>query len=254
MNKKIRRRRVRKKKKILAIARLLLIVIVTIGLISGSLHVYRQRKIKKTLATLPIELQELYEKNPEARRFVLNYEKDRGKDYPIHLKKELRKDGVPLLLQWDKRWGYHPYAGNLFGLTGCGPTCLSMVATHLTGNEAFNPKWMADFSQENGFANEENGSSWTLISEGAPLLGIEAIEIVPDEERMIENLQAGNPIICILGPGDFTDEGHFIVLTGYSRGGFTINDPNRVANSKKIWPFEALRKQMLNLWVMRKSE
>ncbi len=222
-------------------------------MVIGGVYLYRQRKIRKTLATLPPELQKLYEKNPEARKFVLNYEKNRDKNFPVQLDKEIRQEGVPLLLQWDKRWGYHIYAGHVMGLTGCGPTSLSMVALHLTGNEDYNPTYMANFSEEHGFADDKNGTAWALISEGAPLLGIEAIEITPDKNRMIENLQAGNPIICVVGPGDFTDEGHFIVLTGYTDGGFTLNDPNRVANSQKTWPYETLRKQILNLWVMRKN-
>ncbi|NLN97390.1 MAG: peptidase C39 family protein [Eubacteriaceae bacterium] len=254
MNKTMRRKRTKRKRKNLARTRLALILIVTFALLSTGFQIYRQIQIRKVLAKLPVELQTLYQKNPEARKFVLNYEKNVGIDHPVDLNKELRSGDVPLLMQWDERWGYHTYAGNLLGLTGCGPTCLSMVATHLTGNGELNPKWIADFSQENGFATEESGSSWTLISEGAPLLGIEAIEIAPDEMRMAENIQVGNPIICVLGPGDFTDEGHFIVLTGYDQNGFTIKDPNRAANSKKTWPFETLRKQMLNLWVMRKSD
>ena len=69
--------------------------------------------------------------------------------------------------------------------------------------------------------NYENGSGskWTLMSQGAQQLGLNVRELSLDEERMAENLEAGHPIICILGPGDFTDSGHFIVLTGYRDGG-----------------------------------
>ena len=36
-------------------------------------------------------------------------------------------DTIPKLLQWDLRWGYIPYGENDIYLTGCAPTCLSMV-------------------------------------------------------------------------------------------------------------------------------
>lgn len=87
------------------------------------------------------------------------------------------------------------------------------------------------------------------MSEGAGSMGLNVKEISLDEERMIENLLAGNPIICIMGPGDFTDSGHFIVLTGYKDGGFTVNDPNSYRNSGKIWTFDELRHQVRGLWV-----
>lgn len=201
------------------------------------------------LADYPDKLFELYEKNQEARQFVLDYPLKKDIDYDIDLSEYHDTDTVPLLMQWDERWGYTEYAGNVLGLTGCGPTCLSMVAIYLTGDETKNPGWMADFSAENGFYENGSGSKWVLMSEGAALLGLNVKEIPLDEERIIDNLQVHNPIICIMGPGDFTDSGHFIVLTGYKDGGFTINDPNSRANSEKIWTFEELQYQIRALWV-----
>lgn len=87
------------------------------------------------------------------------------------------------------------------------------------------------------------------MSEGAGSLGLNVKEVPLNEERITDNLLAGNPIICIMGPGDFTDSGHFIVLTGYKDGGFTVNDPNSNQNSQKIWTFEELRYQIRCLWV-----
>ena len=43
----------------------------------------------------------------------------------------------PLFLQWDPRWGYTEYGEDSFlGLSGCGPTCLSMVLYYLTGDKS----------------------------------------------------------------------------------------------------------------------
>lgn len=201
------------------------------------------------LADYTDKLVELYEKNLEARQFVLDYPLKKDMEYDIDLGEYKNADFVPLLMQWDERWGYDEYAGDVLGLTGCGPTCLSMVAIYLTGNDTMNPKWMSDFSSRYGFYEEGNGTRWALMSEGAAILGLNAKEIPLNKERMIDNLQTGNPIICILGPGDFTDSGHFIVLTGYRDGGFTINDPNSRVNSEKIWTFEELQYQIRNLWV-----
>ena len=191
----------------------------------------------------------LYEKNEEARQFVLDYPLKKDMDFDIDLSEYSNTDTVPLFMQWDDRWGYSEYAGKVLGISGCGPTCLSMVSVYLTKDTSKNPKWMAEFATEKDYYENGSGSKWTLMSQGAHQLGLNVRELSLDEERMAENLEAGHPIICILGPGDFTDSGHFIVLTGYRDGGFVINDPNSLANSRKIWTFEELRGQIRALWV-----
>ncbi len=191
----------------------------------------------------------LYEKNEEARQFVLDYPLKKDMDFDIDLSEYSNTDTVPLFMQWDDRWGYSEYAGKVLGISGCGPTCLSMVSVYLTKDTSKNPKWMAEFATEKDYYENGSGSKWTLMSQGAQQLGLNVRELSLDEERMAENLEAGHPIICILGPGDFTDSGHFIVLTGYRDGGFVINDPNSLANSRKIWTFEELRGQIRALWV-----
>ena len=154
-------------------------------------------------------------------------------------------------MQWDQRWGYKQYAGDLFGLSGCGPTCLSMVAIYLTGNTNMNPAWMADFASSHGYASDGSGSYWTLFSEGGVSLGFDVTEIPLDEQRIIDNLEAGNPIVAVVGPGDFTTTGHFIVLTGYQNGQIKVNDPNSRKNSKKLWDYDQISGQIKDLWVFR---
>jgi predicted double-glycine peptidase len=52
-----------------------------------------------------------------------------------------------------------------------------------------------------------------------------------------------------MGPGDFTTQGHFIVLTGVDGDGkILLHDPNSRKNSEKAWEYERLAGQMKNLW------
>ncbi len=76
-------------------------------------------------------------------------------------------------------------------------------------------------------------------------------EIPLDEGRIIRNLEVGNPIICVMGPGDFTTSGHFIVLTQYADGYVKVNDPNSPIRSQKQWKLTDIMPQMNNLWVCR---
>lgn len=199
----------------------------------------------------PEKLVELLEKNPDAEEFVLHYPLKKNKNYEIDLSDYENKDTVPLFLQWDERWGYTIYGSNVMGLTGCGPTCLSMVCLYLLNDATYTPRYVADFAEENGYYVEGSGSAWTLISEGGETLGLDVTEISLDENRMKKNLELGNPIICIMGPGDFTTAGHFIVLAGCKDGKFVVNDPNSITNSERLWSYEEISGQIKNLWVCR---
>lgn len=200
----------------------------------------------------PERLVEMLKKNPETKDFVLNYPLNKEKNYKIDLSDVKNDKNVPLLLQWDERWGYSQYAGDLMGLTGCGPTCLSMVSIHLLKDDKYTPKYIARFAERNGYSVVGSGSSWNLISEGGKELGLDVTEIPLNENRIIRNLEVGNPIICIMGAGDFTSTGHFIVMTEYTDGKIQVNDPNSQIRSKKLWELDDIKYQIKNLWVCRK--
>lgn len=155
--------------------------------------------------------------------------------------------GVPLLLQTDPLWKDHPYGSGTVGSDGCGPTCLSMVAVYY-GHEEMNPAWMADYAAKNGYWRSE-GTAWSLMTEGAKALGLSSAELPLSEKKIKSHLEDGEPIICSVGPGDFTNAGHFIVLTGLKDGKIRVNDPFSRINSGKLWTYEQLSGQIKNLWV-----
>lgn len=200
----------------------------------------------------PDSLVALLERNPETETFVLEYPLKKDVKVAVDLSEYKGSDGVPLFLQWDQQWGYLKYGSDVAGLTACGPVCLSMAAWNLTEDDAFSPDKMIEFAANNGFYSPGNGSSWTLISEGGVKLGFDVTEIPLVESRIVKNLQVDNPIICAMGPGDFTTTGHYIVMVGYENGMIKINDPNSVANSEKLWKYEDIEGQIRNLWVIRK--
>ena len=195
-----------------------------------------------------------YNASPEARSFVLSIPLEKDKEHIADISGFDRSRGVPLMMQWDERWGYYEYAYDLGGITGCGPTCLSMVAYYLTGNTEYTPAYMMDFSTRNGCVGEGGGTQWTLFSQAAPKLGLKVQEVILDENAMIKQLNKGNPIVINVGPGDFTTSGHYLVVVSYAEGYFKINDPNSVANSQKKWSYEQLKGQIKNLWAFSMPE
>lgn len=195
----------------------------------------------------PDSLIRLLERNPETAEFVLHY--PTRQEQKIDLSGLDRSQGVPLLLQWDERWGYMEYGSDMVAITGCGPVCLSMVGWYLTGEEKFYPDRVVEFALENGYYTEGEGSAWALMSEGAKKLGLNVKELAPVQNKIAAYLQAGDPIIAAMGPGDFTSSGHFIVLTGCEDGMLTVNDPNSRIRSGKQWAFDEIEDQISNLWV-----
>ena len=229
------------------------------------------------------QLGELYKKNPETKEIILNREKysddlltwlfDHQEalqwviDYPeqsarseeelsaqglqaVDLKDYRIQNHIPVYFQWSEVWGYASYGSENIGMGGCGPTSLSMVATGLTGNTSFTPKYVADMSVNMGYYVESVGTDWSLMTEGASQLGINSAQLTNwSEDSLKSELSAGHPIICSMGPGDFTNQGHFIVLSGLTEEGkVLINDPNSKINSRKKWDLNTIINQMNAAW------
>ena len=204
-----------------------------------------------SIGEYPKSLIQLLERNPETKDFVLEY--PFREDGEINLSAYEDSDTVPLFLQWDPMWGYETYGSDFIAITGCGPTCLAMAGYYLTGDEGMNPKTVADFAQRSGYYEAGYGSSWTLISQGGETLGLTVTELPLVKKKMTDALEAGNPIILAMGPGDFTSAGHYIVLAGLEDGLFRVNDPNSIENSQQLWSYEQLEGQIRNIWMIEKG-
>jgi hypothetical protein len=197
---------------------------------------------------IPEDLIKLAVNNQETMDYVAQYVTLAEEEQEIDLSAEANAEQVPLLLQWDTRWGYKTYGSGMIGYTGCGPTCLTMVALYLTGDASLNPADTAAWAEEAGYYVSGSGSAWTLMSSGCEHFGLVAEELNLNEATMVDRLNRGQPIICALGPGDFTSAGHYIVLTGYQDGAFTVNDPNSIERSNEVWTYAQLSGQIRDLW------
>ena len=59
---------------------------------------------------------------------------------------------------------------------GCGPTCLSMVYVYFTHDLNGTPREIASYCEKNGYYTE-NGTSWSLWTEGLPALGLSGKDV-----------------------------------------------------------------------------
>ena len=207
------------------------------------------------------DMKELLEKHTEAYDFVINY--PLRKDDPKYTAgtAELTEDvsTMPKLYQWDDRWGYKSYGSGVLGFTGCGPTCLSMVASYLLKDKTITPSYVADYSTENGYSIEGNGSSWDLMYTGAINMGLTVTELALVEDTIASKLKEGKPVILVLSEGRFTTSGHYIVLEDYigekneaglyEGGDFIMHDPNCSYNTERTWKYNDFQGDVENIWV-----
>ena len=256
--KRKRRRRHRILKSIFCIALIIPVIMAVLwakNMISGrsSLAVMalvnpKVREIMANKDRYPEQLIELLENNEETVDFVFDYPEKKD-TAPADTVGEVVQGQVPLLLQWDERWGYAFYADDMIAVNGCGPTAIAMVAAGLTGDNTVTPYKVAQFSAGNGYYAGDSGTSWTLMTDGAQQFGIYGEEMGLSEDEVFSALENGHPIICSMRPGDFTTTGHFIVLTGIEDGKIQVNDPNSRVRSEKLWDYSRLEYQINNLWV-----
>ena len=268
------RRKIRRICRLTAVLALLLVAVFALkktNVIPGHHNYEMEKPVQRTEEEVQKKLEEMAKKHREYKDILEHYE-----DYPetylaalannpemldyvkgyldshgvldAKLTKSEKKEDYPLFIQWDKRWGYASYGTSSIGISGCGPTCLSMVIYGLTENELATPDKVARYSEEQGYYIEGTGTSWELMTDGAAAFGVTGSELSLDESSMKQALDEGHPIICAMRAGDFTAAGHFIMIYGYDKKGFIINDPNSRTRSEKRWTYEELNGQIKNLW------
>lgn len=268
------RRKIRRICRLTAVLALLLVAVFALkktNVIPGHHNYEMEKPVQRTEEEVQKKLEEMAKKHREYKDILEHYE-----DYPetylaalannpemldyvkgyldshgvldAKLTKSEKKEDYPLFIQWDKRWGYASYGTSSIGISGCGPTCLSMVIYGLTENELATPDKVARYSEEQGYYIEGTGTSWELMTDGAAAFGVTGSELSLDESSMKQALDAGHPIICAMRAGDFTAAGHFIMIYGYDKKGFIVNDPNSRTRSEKRWTYEELNGQIKNLW------
>lgn len=161
---------------------------------------------------------------------------------------------IPHLLQWDLRWGYQPYLDMLVYAAGCGPTCMSMVASYLNQDPTLTPRMMCDLSVEYGDAVSGAGTANTFFEHAAQETGLNVEEIPAQADALLDAVNQGKPVILHMGPGNFTRIGHFIVVTGVEDGKLKVNDPNSISRTHTFWDVQEVLDECYRGWAFSKQE
>ena len=201
-------------------------------------------------AACPELIRDKAETYPESVEFAVNYYIYGDNHLDTDISEDVAASDVPLLLQWDNRWGYRMYGTNYMGNNGCGPTALAIVYAGLTGKADQTPYDMAMYALENGWYWSGKGTHSDLMTKGAKHYGltVKALKLT-DTDAIKEGLRQGELMIAGVSAGDFTVGGHFIVLAGITEDDrLIIRDPNSRINSDMLWDFQRVMDQTTSLW------
>lgn len=188
---------------------------------------------------------------PAAYSYVRNYPDKYPMDKPQDGKINTVVTGrnIPRLYQWDEVWGYTTYSGAAFGLTGCAPTCMAMVYQGFTGDTSMSPYDMGELAESDGFMTDEEGTIGSYFLEEGKALGLQVHEIGVTKSALKEALQSGEVVVVNFGPGDFTQHGHYVVLTGVGQDEEIImNDPYSAERSEKHWGYDIIVENAISFY------
>ena len=186
---------------------------------------------------------------PEAIAWPAEYYYYHNKVFDKNIAPDVTDGEFPVLLQWDKRWGYELYGTNFMGNNGCGPTALTIVYAGLTGKTDWNPYSLAMYSIDHDLYVPNVGTKWIFMEEGGAYLGLTVDKIGEDLELAKPALEAGKVLICKVGPGDFTSGGHFIVVTKLLEDNqVEVRDPNSIDKSMMTWDYDRIIGQTDYVW------
>jgi hypothetical protein len=194
----------------------------------------------------PSELITYTQKYPEIAKFSYEY-KTKASTFnaqSIDITGEVKKGTIPKFIQWDQRWGYRTFSAGLFAPRGCGPTCMSMIYSGLTGKTDKDPYTLGQWALKQGYYREGLGSSFNFLIQGASKLGLKARVLNKQPKNIQSYLRSGYVLIANVKKGDFTTSGHYIVIAGINTDGkLIIHDPNSVNNTNKLWDVNRVARQ-----------
>lgn len=150
--------------------------------------------------------------------------------------------------QSDSRWANYLYGGaDPLAVYGCGPTVLAMLVTSFTEHTC-QPPDIAAWAAANHYWSLGYGTKHEFIPEGAAAFGLKAESFRNfTPEGVISELKSGHILVALMGPGHFSDSGHFIIITDdWSGNQVRVADPARLERTQAAWDVEIILNELLS--------
>lgn len=149
--------------------------------------------------------------------------------------------------QTDDAWAAKAYGSDTIGRYGCGPVAMAMVVSTLTEDD-MDPVEMAQHCVNRGYWARKHGSYWSIVPGVAEDFGLKCTSLPPEEtdrDQIIHSLATGQLLVAMVGPGHFTNGGHFIVLRGLTLdGSVLVADPASEDRSLTPWDLDLILEEL----------
>ena len=149
--------------------------------------------------------------------------------------------------QANDAWRGKPYGSDNIGNYGCGPVAMAMVVSTLT-ETVVNPVEMAQYCVNHGYWAKGHGSYWSIVPGVAEAFGLTCTSLSSEEldrDRILHSLATGQLLVALMGPGHFTNNGHFIVLRGLTLdGSVLVADSASPDRSLTPWDLDLLLEEL----------
>ena len=143
---------------------------------------------------------------------------------------------ITYFCQADETWSELPFGTDTIGPYGCGPTAMAMAVSSMTG-KTLDPGEMSQRAFELGCWAELHGSYHNVVNVLAGEYGLSSDGFEGrDADSLVSALISGKLLVALMGPGHFTNGGHFILLRGVTLSGdILVADPNSRERSLTAW-------------------
>lgn len=143
---------------------------------------------------------------------------------------------ITYFCQADEAWARQPYGSDSIGGYGCGPTVMAMVVASMTDVET-DPAAMSAWAVSHGYWARRSGSAHAIVPGTAQSFGLQVESFTPrTTDELKAALTSGKLMVALMGPGHFTQRGHFILLRGVTLSGdILVADPNSPQRSLTVW-------------------
>ena len=140
--------------------------------------------------------------------------------------------------QGDSRWGSKMYSstGNkkqTMANSACGPTAMADVVATLK-DPGIDPYDLAQLAVANGHRSKNGGTAWSFFPFIQQEFGFSKMVESSTLAALKACLDAGGYVVCSMGPGYWTKNGHFICAWKYDNKYIYANDPASKTRKKQV--------------------
>lgn len=140
--------------------------------------------------------------------------------------------------QGDSRWGSKMYSnhGNkkqTMANSACGPTAMADVVATLK-DSSIDPYDLAQLAVANGHRSKSGGTAWSFFPYIQEKFGFSKMIESSSLATLKACLDAGGYVVCSMGPGYWTRNGHFICAWKYDNKYIYANDPASKTRKRQV--------------------